>query len=340
MAEPSLPVRDTARCTHDLLATASCDACVAACPFQAWTLANAGPELDASRCDGCGRCVGACPERALTLEGMSLRRAEPMVVACEKVSAAPASAQTIACLHALGVADLAQLHQAGVRMLYALKGDCLGCPRGAGDSLEDRLAIFNAMLAARVAPALSYTDDAQAVPQPRQPIGQPASGRRAFFRTLVRDPVRAFADTPIHAQALPSPPATSAGTLLARLGNGPLPFAITLDEDNCTLCGACAHVCPHGALRFADQGETGTFHLAAPGCTGCRLCVDVCEADAIRLTAWATQGRSAIALRRARCRACGAPFWLPADREPSPDECPICARTGHHRRLHQVIADD
>ena len=53
------------RCAHQRVASATCQACVAACPRQAWQLLDSGLAFDAALCDGCGLCVAACPHEAL-----------------------------------------------------------------------------------------------------------------------------------------------------------------------------------------------------------------------------------------------------------------------------------
>ncbi|MCU0933369.1 MAG: 4Fe-4S binding protein, partial [Thiobacillaceae bacterium] len=63
----ALPELDGARCVHAAIETATCRACVEACPRGAWRLDDAALELDASQCDGCGLCVPACPGRAIAL---------------------------------------------------------------------------------------------------------------------------------------------------------------------------------------------------------------------------------------------------------------------------------
>lgn len=46
---------------------AGCGACVAACPFEALTLADGAARLDWDKCLGCGVCEGRCPTGAMRL---------------------------------------------------------------------------------------------------------------------------------------------------------------------------------------------------------------------------------------------------------------------------------
>jgi Ni,Fe-hydrogenase III small subunit/NAD-dependent dihydropyrimidine dehydrogenase PreA subunit len=53
------PVIDPARCVAD------CTRCAEACPTQAITIGETGPEIDLGRCIFCEDCVAACPEKAI-----------------------------------------------------------------------------------------------------------------------------------------------------------------------------------------------------------------------------------------------------------------------------------
>ena len=55
------------RCVHAQVLHAGCQACVTACPRQAWRAHPDGLGFDAEACDDCGLCVAACPTDALAL---------------------------------------------------------------------------------------------------------------------------------------------------------------------------------------------------------------------------------------------------------------------------------
>lgn len=53
---------------------------------------------------------------------------------------------------------------------------------------------------------------------------------------------------------------------------------VWVDPARCTGCGACADVCPVGAIDLVG----GKAHVVAAACIGCGACVDVCEAGAMQ----------------------------------------------------------
>jgi Fe-S-cluster-containing hydrogenase component 2 len=55
-------------------------------------------------------------------------------------------------------------------------------------------------------------------------------------------------------------------------------MAVTIDDEKCTACGACAEVCPVDAITVED-----TAVVDADTCIDCGTCVDECPVDAIEL---------------------------------------------------------
>ncbi len=83
----------------------------------------------------------------------------------------------------------------------------------------------------------------------------------------------------LHALALLPPagpalcPAPLAGQVFLRIGA----------DSGCTACGACAKVCPTGALSLEIDDDANAFRLAhlAAICTGCDACLHLCDPDVL-----------------------------------------------------------
>ena len=51
-----------------------------------------------------------------------------------------------------------------------------------------------------------------------------------------------------------------------------------VSKKDCVACGACANVCPRGAIKVVD----GSFALVDEKfCLGCGLCAKICPAGAV-----------------------------------------------------------
>ena len=51
-----------------------------------------------------------------------------------------------------------------------------------------------------------------------------------------------------------------------------------IDQDKCTLCGACLNRCKFGAVKMKD----GFYHIDEISCEGCKVCEVVCPCEAIQ----------------------------------------------------------
>jgi formate hydrogenlyase subunit 6/NADH:ubiquinone oxidoreductase subunit I len=60
-----------------------------------------------------------------------------------------------------------------------------------------------------------------------------------------------------------------------------------LDEDLCTGCQACVHVCPVDCIDTLPgprhQAVSQVCRIDLPNCIGCRLCFEVCPWDCITM---------------------------------------------------------
>ncbi len=344
-----LPAVEAERCVHSHLEQASCRACVAACPSDAWVLDEERLGLDTTRCDGCGRCVPACPQEALQLpvETVQIRldggRRHLAGLACERAAPDARGPGVVPCVHAFGLRPLATLATQGLDGLLVSTGECAACPRrgGEGSTLAQALGHLNDILAVRgIKPlraiTLRYANwrDLRDRDVPRDRLA--SSGRRAFLREglarLVESATPSAADTTPQATA-PRP----ASAILGGLGQGIAEWRPLLDVTRCSACDSCVRVCPTDALRLEAEPHPA-YRITPDACTGCRLCSDVCEADAITIGAFGSAEVRTIALRAQRCRACGVGFHAIAETDAEPDAlCHVCRRVNHAARLFQVL---
>lgn len=55
-------------------------------------------------------------------------------------------------------------------------------------------------------------------------------------------------------------------------------MVVKVIAENCVACGACADVCPNGAIQIEDIAV-----IDASKCTDCGACVDECPSSALEL---------------------------------------------------------
>lgn len=88
-------------------------------------------------------------------------------------------------------------------------------------------------------------------------------------------------------------------------------WRIKVDEQRCSLCGACAQRCGPAVLALQQAQGQALLLFAAERCHGCGLCVPPCPEEAIQLTETSTPaaaGPAAVLASSplARCARCGA----------------------------------
>ena len=335
------------RCVHSLLETATCNACVKACPSGAWILNDDALALDLETCDGCGLCQPECPEGAIdisqSLATRTWRGQRIAMAACERAGVEETNT-ILPCIHSLGLQEILRLYGRSIMGLVVAMGNCDECPRGGkAPRLHQRIASLNKSLRQSGNPPFvleqkplaewssyrSKTKDA--------PAG-PLLNRRGFLRALVETDKNSANNLHIflgRESELFAPPAQ----LLPDLADDSiLPNVPDIDSRRCSGCDACIRVCPHGALSLDLEDSVPSYRLMASRCTGCGMCIDICDQDAITIQHWATQEKNVISLGEMRCSACGVPFHEPAVAGKDLDSlCRICSQKNHHQKLFQIV---
>ncbi|ABM80611.1 4Fe-4S binding protein [Hyperthermus butylicus] len=87
---------------------------------------------------------------------------------------------------------------------------------------------------------------------------------------------------------------------------------VIVDQERCTLCGACAKECPTGALKLREEAEGSALLFLHDRCIACGWCREVCPEDAITVKrainpAIIDSLVSLVAGEELRCIVCGNP---------------------------------
>jgi ferredoxin len=302
--EKPLHIRfDEALCAHSRASRSGCNRCLDVCPTGAILPDGDTVRIDPNICAGCGACHSVCPSgaassddqpvthlfrrmramaEAYTLAGGNSPRllvhddhgAEMIRLAARFGRGLPGDMipMEIPALSTFGHAE--QL--TALALGYATV-DILANPRTERPAIEAQID-----LAAAIASGTGVADqrirlidptDPDALSEllyakspdlhPVQPI-LPLGGRR----DAVRLAARALAGDTLPAAPLPLP--------------GGAPYgAVVVDTDACTLCLACAGLCPTGALL--DNPDSPELSFREEACLQCGICVDTCPESAITL---------------------------------------------------------
>ena len=360
---PSRPTILAERCAHQQVATARCDACVQACPRQAWQMRLDGLAFDPSACDGCGLCVTACPHEALELPAptpiLPPDGARELWIACERTGlpmadASPALAGFTACLHALTPDWILQWHRRHrITQVHLATGNCAACTRRPTATLQSRWQPVAERLAAagHPAPRLSPVDARQWLARTSR-TQAPDPRRRRFLGQLLQGPrPEARGGTPVSSLA----PLTSGRRQLVHTLATPGPagktaeplWQVQLDPGTCAWCRACVNLCPEQVFMqaFRADGTVQSLRLNQARCTGCALCLDACDAQALTVTGPEAAHRRAQAtfdLTRETCPVCDVAYLrYQAAVPPHVDTgqagpCPTC-RSGRAVRPNRLV---
>lgn len=356
---------DAERCLHAFDRFADCQACVEICPEQAFTF-GPPPLMKESNCSDCRACLPACPVDAFEgkdsvsdlMQWAPQLQDETVEILCQRhprPGTGPAAnhvgLQIQGCLAGLGTGALVEAGRAGFGQIILRLDACEKCPwRQLEPVIKRQLWSANDLLTLwPPSPTIEYWEEVPRLDKdrPHWTAESPPLSRRGLFRRM-RDRGRSsLAEAFIDATEETTDRSRRAGRDHQRLArmlahrpsasalHQPVPpdpplaaVRVTLD---CSACGACARICPTGALEFFQDREKSTFELTltTPFCIGCRACVHACPAVAVEVISQPAldqvlnPGLRSILLQGKLqiCERCGAPFAA----SPKIDLCPVCS---------------
>ncbi|MHB8876846.1 MAG: 4Fe-4S dicluster domain-containing protein [Myxococcaceae bacterium] len=297
-----------------------------------------GPAIEKGACDRCGLCVRACPSGAIEDGDGDLRLAVAMrdrlgevpevVFRCDGFlphpgakprAAAPAGddALVVPCLGAVGVGLLALAAAWGAKSVRFDDSRCAGCARRPGLLLARRAAAQAERLLCAFEREVAFTFESRA---------RPGSKRRRFAgpnrRRMLGYVLGGLVGQLVPKAALSAPSSAPRDRLMLKLAmqalgtpvdrlvpRGAAAVWALAPTGACDACGACAALCPTGALGFSETPTQATLSFEAVRCTGCELCLARCPRQALAFSEIANTGdltRPAVVLVRAERRPCEA----------------------------------
>jgi len=315
---------DSPRCAR----LPSCTLCLRSCPFSA--LEGKPPRAEREKCLECGLCASSCPS------GLLFQPAAPPSAVRKLVDTAASK----------GLEKLAVTCPWGRGGVYSILGSpgralVLVLPCVAAFRLHELLYAKLRGLSVSLYCALGEKCSRwaaarlhmEAVGEVEESFGSPRGARTTAPSELPR--------------------LASLFAVKPRAAPTRLPLFRLSTSEACTLCGACANLCPTGALKLSQNRDNVSLLFNSSLCVGCSACVDKCPESALTLSRqpWVTDSFEEIASGSvARCGRCGAPLGPLARlkslerrmREKGFDEETIqslylCEKCKHERLLRELV---
>lgn len=266
-----------------------------------------GPRIDVDSCERCYLCVTACTSGAIQDGDLStkleaairrrLRNTHELVFRCAarhdgdaphpgtpEIADDP-DAIVVPCLGVVSESSLLFASTCGAASAVLDNRLCAGCSWRRGTVLARRAASHAQSFLRLVGRELPVRF--LAVEPPSTDRREPGMTRRQFFGSVRGDDgvepsenpalVRAPRERLLLNRALHQLTAPAAHEISP--GEGSL-WAVAA-TDACDCCGACAALCPAGAIQFRESSREATLVSYPVLCTGCSLCLERCPRRAL-----------------------------------------------------------
>lgn len=292
-------------CIRNISPRSRCSCCSDVCPVNGVKLTSVGIIIE--DCIGCGLCVGVCPGQALGLPTVDWigetwgGGGGEIFFHCKKIKAESqlnSRGITVPCLGAVPVECYVSL-AANYSSVYLYQpqscGQCEiknGLPmfEASVESAKQLLQLFD--VHERL---IIHSNEALSGFLPGRETAR-ALDRRSFLSMIALNMRRAPAA--IIEIATPVPGTVFSGNQLNRRkelisalkqlalrasGSPPvsLPIITPQIQQSCYFCGACAKLCPAGALRQSEVADVVLLEINPSLCRACNLCFNICPQGAI-----------------------------------------------------------
>jgi ferredoxin len=316
-------------CAHGAQGYKGCTRCLGVCGAGAIRSGGDRIAVDPQLCQGCAACTLACPTGALSFKDPSrgdlLARLDSAIAGRRVANESPvivvharAQAESVAPLLAgansvaMEVEPLAAFGEElwfgalakGARSVVIVAQ--AESPAETRDLLVERIALARSVLAAAGLPAGAVCITEQAGLARALADAPPA---RAFWPNDTLDVARKRG---MLTDALARIEST-AGFAPVALQSGATLGTIAVDREKCTLCQACANLCPTNAIRYGEQ-PVPRLSMAEEACVQCGICEVACPEHAVTLVPRiaSVETRQNVQLLHegelARCPQCDAAF--------------------------------
>lgn len=374
------PVVHAERCSTVRFWAARCRKCLSLCPARAIHLTPRSLKVN-DACLGCGFCVASCPTGVFTfaenIPGFMENEEQPGTIYClgfldrSNIPAKTLPPFVVPCLGSIAPSFVLRRFLQQGNTLQIVTGTCRGCPMSEGAHAyrkrEKDIRSLLDYLGAGPLPVKISTgcdDEREAVIQRCEAFEARTEetrvlSRRDFFKGLRDHAAKSLqkpaAEAATGDEAGSDPRGPTEGTrllveIVKRYAGGAFPeggaipgFREIRVDENCTGCGACAGLCPTGALTADETPESFRLWWRPSHCSRCDLCIDVCGRKALHVMPCRHPGRIAGERRfavkefdRRVCQECGSRF-LSSRSELS---CPACLKAGGFMEELSMMIDD